>query len=188
MTTAKRVLRALLLTFVVFTAGYAVGKEVGVRRVLDRMPAPAGAVAPGNVAAGDSVEGGRTLIASYFHATKRCAKCNTIEAYAKEALETGFAEDLAAGRIEWRTANLEDVWNADAVRRYGLVRSSLVLVSLVDGAEQEHVVLHRTWDLTDAKETFLAYVASEVEMLLDDELEDDIDDDDDDDESEDGGA
>ena len=112
----------------------------------------------------------------YFHATKRCTKCNTIEAFAKEALETLFAEQLANGTITWQTANMDDVWNADTVRRYGLVRSSLVLVDMRDGVEHDHTVLNRTWELTDDKETFLAFVESEVEMILDAWNEDDGDD------------
>jgi len=164
METLRKIGTGLLLTFVVFTAGYAVGKEVGARRALRDRPDPA----PSSTAAGDPTDApSRRLVACYFHSTKRCAKCNTIEAYAKEALDTLFPEQIASGEIEWRTANMDDVWNLDAVQRYGLVRSSLVLVDEAGGEERDHSVLESVWDLTEDKRAFFAYVQGEVEILID---------------------
>ena len=168
----KRLLRPatwLLFAFVVFTLGFAAGKEVGVHRALASLP-PQNAAAP--QAAEDGAPSNR-IEARYFHTTKRCKKCNTIEAFAKEALDTRFGEQLANGTITWHTANMDDVWNADAVRRYGLVRSSLVLVDVQKGVEKDHAVLHRVWELTDDKELFLDFVESEVEMVMDGWDEDD---------------
>ena len=65
---------------------------------------------------------------------------------------------MASGEVAWQVANMDDVWNQDAVRRYGLLRSSLVFVEMRDGVEQEHAVLDRVWDLTDDKAAFLAFV------------------------------
>lgn len=169
MTRIRKIATGLLLTFVVFSAGYAVGKEVGARRTLEgRLEPP---TAPPASGAADDVRSYR-VVAWYFHTTKRCAKCNTIEAYAKEALDTLYPEQVAAGRIAWRVANLDDVWNRDAVQRYGLVRSSLVLVDLVGGEERDYSVLDSVWSLTDDKQAFFAYVQSEVEILIDGRSED----------------
>lgn len=172
METWRRLATGLLLTFVVFTAGYAVGKEVGVRRALERLPR---ASAPASESPPVTEAPARRLVAWYFHATKRCKKCNTIEAYAKEALDTRFADRMTSGEISWQVANMDDVWNQDAVRRYGLLRSSLVFVELVDGVEEEHQVLDRVWDLTDDKAAFLAFVESEVEMVFDGWADTDVD-------------
>ena len=160
---SRKIATGLLLTFVVFTAGYAVGKEVGVRRVLDRLP-DAASTTSSPAATGLSE---RRLVAWYYHSTKRCKKCNTIEAYGKEALETLFADGMASGQITWQVANMDDIWNQDAVQRYGLLRSSLVFVDMRDGVEQDHSVLDRVWELTDDKKTFFAFVESEVEMVID---------------------
>ncbi len=70
-----------------FTAGFAVGKELGVRRALERMPVPAPVPVVSGAEAGKPTH---TLAVRYFHSTKRCKKCNLIEEYSKEALETGF--------------------------------------------------------------------------------------------------
>lgn len=150
----------VLLIFAIFTAGYAVGKEVGVRRALDRLPLPT------DTAASQKVPG-HVLRIRYFHSTKRCKKCNLIEAYAKEAIETRFASALADGTITWEVVNMDEVWNADDARHYGLLRSSLVLAEVLDGEEQDYSILDRTWELTGDKDLFLDYVESEVELVLD---------------------
>jgi len=158
----------VLLFFAIFTAGYAVGKEVGARRALSQLPPPASASAAAS-------ETGPTLQVWYFHSTKRCKKCNLIEAYAKEAIDTRFADQVAAGTITWQVANTDEVWNADAVTRYGLVQSSLVLVEMLDGEEQDYTVCNSTWALTGDKDAFIEYVASEVEIVLDGWSDDDGD-------------
>lgn len=164
----RGLVKGVLLAFVVFTLGYAVGKEVGVRRALAHRPAApaAEAQAAQAPAPGEAPSPRRQLVARYYHATKRCVTCNTIEAYAKEALETRFAGDLAAGLIVWEVANMDDVWNADAVRRYGLVRSSLVFLDVEDGAEKDFTVLDRAWDLVGDKGRFFDFVESEVGMVV----------------------
>jgi len=168
-TRLRRLSTWVLSVFVVFTLGFAVGKEVGVRRTLASLPSPdAPPTSPQ-----EGTASANQVAAWYFHGTKRCKKCNTIEAFAKEAIETLFGEQLADGTITWQTANMDDVWNADRVQRYGLVRSSLVLVDMRDGSEHDHAVLNRTWELTDAKPMFLAYVESEIETILDAWDEDD---------------
>lgn len=160
----RRITTGFLLTFVVFTAGYAIGKEVGARRAMDRMPVAS--VHPTEGVAGSEAPR-RQLVVWYFHATKRCKKCNTIEAFAKETIETRFADKVTTGEVSWQVANMDDIWNQGAVQRYGLLRSSLVLVDMLDGSEQDFDVLDQVWDLTDDKETFLAHVESEVEIVID---------------------
>jgi hypothetical protein len=161
----QRIATGVLLTFVVFTAGFAVGKEVGTRRVLDRVPKP---VVDGAAGGGAQAAPLHRLAVWYYHSTKRCKKCNTIEAFAKEVLDERFPDRMASGEITWQVANMDDIWNQDAVRRYGLLRSSLVFVQMEDGVEEAYEVLDRVWDLTDDKEAFFAFLESEVEMVLDD--------------------
>lgn len=161
MTTARAWLKGILFVFVVFTAGYAVGKEVGMRRV----PVPSGEPSAASAVGKAVTPPTRRLVARYYHATKRCVTCNKIEAQAKAALESRFPELLADGRIVWETANMDAVWNADAVRRYGLVRSSLVFLDMDGSVEDDHVVLNRAWELYDEPARFADYVESVVGMI-----------------------
>lgn len=148
----------LLLTFVVFTAGYAVGKEVGTRNALEHA-GPRAAVDPATVPA-------RQLVVRYYHGTKRCTTCNTLEAYAKEAIEAHFTDALGARTIVWETANMDQAWNEEAVEEYGLIRSALVLSDRRAGEEDDYRVLNKLWDLTDDKAAFLAHVKEAVDVVF----------------------
>ncbi len=154
----RKALTILLLTFVVFTVGYAVGKEVGARSALEHA-GPRAAADPASVPA-------RQLVVRYYHSTKRCSTCNTLEAYAKEALETHFAEALASKAVVWETANMDQAWNEEAVEEYGLIRSALVLSDLRRGEEDDYRVLKKLWDLTADKQAFLAHVKEAVDVVL----------------------
>ncbi len=159
MTTLRGLVTKGLVAFVVFTSGYAVGKEVGQRRAAEQP-------APGATARASETAPHHQLVVRYYHATKRCAACNRIEAWAREALEARFPRALAAGTVEWDVENMDDAWNRDAALRYDLVRSSLVLVELEDGKEKDASVLGRTWDLADDRPGFFDYLESEVEMVI----------------------
>lgn len=165
--TLRKVAKALLLTFVIFTCGYAVGREVGVRHALDGV---AGQDAKPAEAAGGPE---RRLVVRYFHSTKRCVTCNTIEAHARSALDKHFAGEMANGVVAWQTANMDEAWHADAVERYGLMRSSLVLVDMRGDEEEDYIVLKRVWDLTGDEQGFHDYVHGAARMVLDGWAEED---------------
>jgi hypothetical protein len=182
----KRILTVLLFAFVVFSLGYLFGKEAGIASV----PPPAGGGFAG-AGAGADVPAGTApgpapgtsgeadpappapprhqVVAYYFHATKRCEKCNTIEAYSHEAITQGFPERVASGEIRWEVVDMDQPWNQHFVQRYELTNANLVLSDRWDGEERDFTVCRRTWDLTGDKEAFLAYVKGEVEMALESE-------------------
>lgn len=78
---------------------------------------------------------GRTLVAYYFHGNFRCQTCRKIEALSREAVESGFPEDLKAGRLEWRVINVEEPGNEHFIQDYQLFSKSLVLVAK-EGSKQ----------------------------------------------------
>ena len=47
----------------------------------------------------------------YHHGNVRCPTCRTIEGYAQEAVQTGFAAELESGKIEWQVVNCEQSGN-----------------------------------------------------------------------------
>ena len=71
---------------------------------------------------------------------------------------------------------MDEPWNQHFIQRYGLTTSSLVLADVLDGEDQDHALLHRTWDLVGDKQAFQAYVQGSIEMYLD--VEDDAGDED----------
>jgi hypothetical protein len=106
------------------------------------------------------------VIAYYFHTTYRCATCRRIEAYSKEAIDLGFARELADGRLEFRLVNVEKPENQHFAQDYKLFTKSLVLVRMKDGNQVEWTNLSRVWELTGAHEAFLRYVQQEVRAYL----------------------
>ncbi len=106
------------------------------------------------------------VIAYYFHTTYRCATCRRIEAYSKEAIDLGFAGELAEGRLEFRLVNVELPENQHFAQDYKLFTKSLVLVRMKDGQQLEWTNLNRVWELTGAHDAFLRYVQGEVRAYL----------------------
>ena len=107
------------------------------------------------------------VVAYYFHGNVRCRTCRTIESYAKEAVQTGFADALKDGRLAWRVVNVEDPGNDHFVQDFQLSTRSVVLERLAGGKRREWKNLQRVWELVRSdKEGFLKYVQDETKAYL----------------------
>jgi hypothetical protein len=115
------------------------------------------------VTAGFPVDG---LVAYYFHGETRCPTCRSIEAYAHEAIETGFANELTSGHIKWEVVNYEAPANEHFATDYEIVAPSIVLVRTTDGEATDWRNLSRVWDLVGEKEAFVEYVQAEAREML----------------------
>ena len=106
------------------------------------------------------------LVAYYFHGTSRCPTCLKMEKYAREAIEETFDSDIQSGRVQWQAVNYDESANEHFVKDYGLVASSLVIVSgeaVASGARRK---LDRIWDLIGDEQAFKNYVIDEVKNML----------------------
>ena len=132
-------------------------------------PPAAGAAAvpesrPG-VAASDEVLPFKVM-AYYFHRTLRCHTCLTIEELSKQAVENGYAGELAGGFVEWRSINIEEGSNAHFVEDFDLTAPSLVLVRLEDGRQTNWKKLEAVWQHVADPGVFDQYDRSELEAFL----------------------
>lgn len=66
--------------------------------------------------------------AYYFHFTSRCMTCNTIEAKAKENLETLYPNQFNQGLITFQSVNLEESVNKPLADRLGVSGQTLLIV------------------------------------------------------------
>lgn len=107
------------------------------------------------------------LVVYYMDMGKDCSTCLSLEAYTKEALDTWFAPDLASGRVQWRTADLDDPANAHFVDEFGLYTKSVVLVRFEDGKQVQFESLGRIWELVYDRDAYMAYIRDEVQRFLD---------------------
>lgn len=106
------------------------------------------------------------VVAYYFHGTTRCNTCRTIEAYAKEAVQTGFGDGLKAGKIEWRALNVEEPANRHFIKDYQLYTRSVVLASYEGDKQLRWKNLDKVWELVGDKPSFTRYVQAEVKSFL----------------------
>lgn len=66
--------------------------------------------------------------AYYFHFTARCATCKTIEASAKENLETLYPNRYKQGLITFKSVNLEEAPNKLLAEKLGVSGQTLLIV------------------------------------------------------------
>ena len=151
---AKRIIGKLLLTFVLVSVGFAIGKEVTLRRLAGgQSHAAASAPADGN-----------QVVVYYLHATIRCATCNKVEALADELIRTEFAEPLRQGRLAWKKA---DFMKDEALaNRYNVSGSMIVVVRFEGGKQVDCRRLEDVLALANRRERLLAYVREAIRASL----------------------
>jgi hypothetical protein len=106
------------------------------------------------------------VIAYYFHGTRRCASCRKIEAYSTEAVETGFADDLKGGTLEWHVINIDEEANQHFIKDYQLYTKSVILSHMKDGKEIAWKNLDKVWTLLGSKDDFVTYVQAETRTFM----------------------
>jgi len=66
--------------------------------------------------------------AYYFHFTARCTTCKTIEASAKENLETLYPNQVKQGLITFQSINLDEASSKSLAEKLGVSGQTLLLV------------------------------------------------------------
>ena len=108
----------------------------------------------------------RYVIAYYFHGTHRCYTCLTIEQYAKEAIESGFRNELQSGRLKFFSVNVEEPGNRHFIQDYQLYTRSLILVKMENGKQKQWKNLENIWTYFRDKPAFINYVQTEIREAL----------------------
>lgn len=106
------------------------------------------------------------IVVYYLHMNRRCMTCGKLEAYSKEAVESGFAEQLKDSSIVFRVENFEQEGNEHFAKDYQLFSQSLILSRQHDGKETEWKNLDEIWKLVGNKEEYITYVQTEVNEFM----------------------
>ncbi len=163
----KSLVRAVLLVFVFASLAYLAVKESRRWTAPDQVAAQDKQPATASASLAEAMKPQpNKLVAYYFHTTYRCPTCRRIEAYSKQAIESGFARELADGTIEFRLVNVEIPENRHYVQDYNLFTKSLVLVRMHDGKQVEWTNLERVWELNGDQAAFLRYVQQGIRDYL----------------------
>jgi hypothetical protein len=165
---AKTILTAVILAFVAVSVVYLIIKETRPAEEADgvgeRRPELAGAetAASPTLPAAD-----RAVVVTYYYNTaKRCPSCIKIERLSREAVESGFPEELKEGKVVWRLVNTDEPANKHYVKDYGLYAKSLIVSDVRGGEEVRWKNLMTVWQLTNDKGLFIKYVQDEVRAYL----------------------
>ena len=76
----------------------------------------------------ESVNNSDKIEAYYFHFTARCVTCKTIEAKAKENLETLYPNQFKQGLITFQSLNLEEASTKSIADKLGVSGQTLLIV------------------------------------------------------------
>lgn len=116
--------------------------------------------------AADSTSRAPDVVAYYFHTTRRCGSCKRIEAYSREAIETGFEEEIANGRLVFHSINIDKPENKHFIQDYKLYTKSLVICDVQGSEQSQWKNLAKVWQLLRDKEQFFKYVQDEIKAYL----------------------
>jgi hypothetical protein len=105
-------------------------------------------------------------IAYYFHTTRRCPSCMKIEAYTKEAIDSGFVKALKNRSLEWQVVNTDEPENEHFLKDYQLFTKSVVLVDTRGGKQVKWTNLAKVWELLGDKAGFVKYVQDELSAFM----------------------
>ncbi len=91
-----------------------------------------------------------------------------MEKYAREAVEAGFKDALASGKLEFKTVNVEERGNEHFVDDYQLYTKTLILSLVEEGKEVKHKNLEKIWEYSRNKKKFTDYVTGEISSFMKD--------------------
>lgn len=74
----------------------------------------------------------------YFHTTRRCLTCNTIEANMKHVLENEFQNEMDEGVINFSIINVDEAENRGLAEKYQATGAALHLIEFQDGLEKDN--------------------------------------------------
>ena len=101
----------------------------------------------------------------YFHRAQRCQGCIYAEAGTRYTLETYFSDELASGKLTFKTVNVEDKENAPIIKKYGAFTSSLFINTITDGTDHIEEVTD-IWLVLGNDKAFVEVVKSNIERSL----------------------
>lgn len=147
----KNILTAVLVAFVIGSVAFLAFQESTSRA---------------ESSAEDAMAPADQVVLTYFHGRARCATCQKLEAYAEEALKTGFPQELADGRLGWRVVDMSQPENRHFVTDYKLQYQSVILAEMRDGRQQRWRNLDQIWQKVGDRGDYIAYVQDELKRFL----------------------
>lgn len=148
----KQVITAVLLLFVGVSLFVAVADVAGLRQVASEEAAATDG--QNEVSSLIDSDTKTRFTAIYFHAKHRCPTCETIEAYAHDALSS----EIEQGNIKWKVADYTAEENEPIVNQCEVFTSTVVLLDVQDGKVIRWRNLDDVWKYTSDKTAFTSFM------------------------------
>ena len=105
-------------------------------------------------------------IVYYFMYLPRCMTCNKIENDTKTIVTSTFKDEIASGRLEFKTVDVGKKEYAHFAKDFKLYTKSVVLVEEQNGKVLRYEVLQKVWELIHSPEKYKAYVVDSVKKFI----------------------
>ena len=102
----------------------------------------------------------------YFHRTQRCPTCLKMGSYSEEAVKTGFARQIKAGKVEFHYIDFQDEKNEALTTGYKVGGPTLIVARVAGGKVAEYKNLTEIWTKVRDKADFVEYVQGHVKEYL----------------------
>lgn len=106
------------------------------------------------------------VIVYYFYTSYRCPTCKKIEEYTKGAVESSFANEIKAGKVEFMAINTDEKGNGHYLKDYQLYSKSVVISLMKGGKEQKYKNLPKIWQHIGNQGKFYEYIQAETDEYL----------------------
>ena len=151
----KTIMTKVLLSFVLITIGYALGRESAIRHFNATLNTD-----------NQSIQKDDTtrLIVYYTHGMIRCSSCNSIEKTAESILHKDFQQELDSGVITWKVVNFQE--NEEFAKQFDVTASGLILALMKDGKVVKVEKLEKVWTLINSPVKFHEYIKNAITKNL----------------------
>ena len=100
-----------------------------------------------------------------FHATQRCVSCTTLGKLSEKTITERFANEVASGKIIFKSVNVELRENSEIVNLYQASGSSLYINAVKDG--KNNIVQNvKVWQYLSDEIAFTNYLETKLRSLL----------------------
>jgi len=101
-----------------------------------------------------------------FYGTHRCVTCEAIEANTKYTVETYFQDEARAGKVEFKTVNVDEEKNYDMAERFEAAGTALFINVIKDGKEKHIDLTNFAFAKGRDKEAFSAELKEKINEQL----------------------
>ncbi|MCL4204573.1 MAG: hypothetical protein KJ000_18965 [Pirellulaceae bacterium] len=117
-------------------------------------------------AAAAAVPAQDTTMVYYFHSSFRCQTCRGIEEQAHSVVLSEFADELAAGTVQWQVLNYEQPAGNELAKQFDISMPVVVLARFEDGKIARWKSLDQVWGLVGDKPAYASFIRKEIKQML----------------------